>query len=148
MASKDPTAYHDYIEAMSNEQRQQWIRDMVRRLVIALQLKDRKTLSLSLGLHPNTVSNWSQKGTIPWETVYNCHQATGRSLDWLITGKEPAAPTQQNEEKMERDFETDLTEFIATAQNMEIVKNNDQAGSSLLNGIMAIFRNTQTKNKP
>ncbi len=66
-------------------QRKQQVKAMVARMAEAYNV-EKKALPERLGTQKNVINNWGYYGRIPYEHLYHCHQVTGASMDWLLTG--------------------------------------------------------------
>jgi len=44
----------------------------------------------ALSVSPQTVNNWRNRGTIPWDNLYSFATKNALSLDWLIDGAKPS----------------------------------------------------------
>ena len=75
---------------MSLNEKREWAKRIVVRLMLAWDVKEMQDLSKFIGGHLRMPSNWITKGVIPWEVIYTCHLQTGRSLDWLYNGNQCA----------------------------------------------------------
>ena len=51
----------DFLATMTDEQRQQWIKDIVHRMMQAWDVPSKIALAAKLGLNPKAPSNWIQK---------------------------------------------------------------------------------------
>lgn len=62
------------------------------------RLKDREGLATDVGLvdvlhtQRTTLESWRARGPVPWDALVEYAQARGVSLDWLLLGRESAAP--------------------------------------------------------
>ncbi len=77
----------DFINDMTQEQRQQWAKEIMGRMMKAWGLKEQKEVAEKVNCHYKMPANWVQTFSIPWSVIYTCHLDTGRSLDWLYNGE-------------------------------------------------------------
>jgi hypothetical protein len=79
-----------FFNNMTLDQRQEWAKQIVARMMAVSQVTEKKRLAQLIGCHQNMPSNWIQQGSVPWKVIYDCHKQTGASLDWLYDGIEPS----------------------------------------------------------
>ncbi|TAJ10162.1 MAG: hypothetical protein EPO61_03245 [Nitrospirae bacterium] len=65
-------------------------REIVERLMVALGLKTQAQLAGSLEIRPQSIVSAINRGEIPDAWLYRVAYQTGRSVEWLRTGKGPA----------------------------------------------------------
>jgi hypothetical protein len=63
---------------------------VVDRLLEAYGVETLAQLAESVGEKPSTVKNWRYRGAVPKAALIKATKDTQRSLDWLLTGAEPA----------------------------------------------------------
>lgn len=62
-------------------------RDIIERLIAALDLKTQAQLAASLEIRPQSIVSALNRGEIPEAWLYRVAYRTGRSIEWLRTGK-------------------------------------------------------------
>lgn len=145
MPNSDKIDSKDFLKNMSDEQRQQWARAIVQRMMLAWQVEEHKALAALLDLHPQTPSNWIQKKAVPWTAIYACHKATGKSLDWLYNGKEPVTEVSV---QMRKSFEAAAVELLGYSAKMNMVKKlKDNGFTSVAEGMATCFIEVLEANK-
>ena len=65
-------------------------RGIIDRLIVALDLKTQVELAAVLEIRPQSIISAISRGEIPEAWLYRVAYLTGRSVDWLETGKGPA----------------------------------------------------------
>lgn len=65
-------------------------REIIGRLIAALELKTQVQLAASLEIRPQSIVSALNRGEIPEAWLYRVAYRTGRSIEWLRTGKSPA----------------------------------------------------------
>lgn len=65
-------------------------REIIGRLITALELKTQVQLAASLEIRPQSIVSALNRGEIPEAWLYRVAYRTGRSIEWLRTGKGPA----------------------------------------------------------
>lgn len=65
-------------------------REIIGRLIAALELKTQVQLAASLEIRPQSIVSALNRGEIPEAWLYRVAYRTGRSIEWLRTGKGPA----------------------------------------------------------
>ncbi|MBM4133737.1 MAG: bacteriophage CI repressor [Nitrospira sp.] len=65
-------------------------RDIIDRLIVALDLKTQAQLAASLEIRPQSIVSALNRGEVPEAWLYRVAYRTGRSIEWLKTGKGPA----------------------------------------------------------
>lgn len=137
MAKPNQVGSKDFLNEMTEEQRQQWARDIVNRMMAAWQVTEHKALAQRLGLHGNTPSNWIQKKSVPWTAIYTCHKETGTSLDWLYNGVTPQFEVTQ---PMLSAFATKAGILFKTSEQMELIAETQENGyKAVITGMQACF---------
>ena len=63
---------------------------VIERILSAYGITTQKELSEILGIAPNNVSSWQQRGSVPGYVIINCSLTTGADLAWLMTGESTA----------------------------------------------------------
>ncbi|CAI0856627.1 Bacteriophage CI repressor helix-turn-helix domain [Serratia rubidaea] len=63
---------------------------VIERILSAYGITTQKELSEILGIAPNNVSSWQQRGSVPGYVIINCSLTTGADLSWLMTGESTA----------------------------------------------------------
>jgi hypothetical protein len=115
-----------YLTTMSDDDRRQWAKQIVKRMMIAWQVDGQKSLAEKLELNEKAPTNWIQKRSVPWHAVYSCHVATGKSLDWLYNGK---LPVIEMTSAMARAFEKDTKNLLGSSETMGMLKVLDEGAS-------------------
>lgn len=64
-------------------------RDIIDRLLVALNAKTQAQLAASLEIRPQSIVSAIGRGEIPEAWLYRVAYLTGRSVEWLRTGKGP-----------------------------------------------------------
>ncbi len=64
-------------------------REIIERLIVALDLKTQARLAASLEIKPQSIISAMSRGEIPDAWLYRVAYLTKRSVDWLRTGKGP-----------------------------------------------------------
>ncbi|TAJ22379.1 MAG: hypothetical protein EPO64_13950 [Nitrospirae bacterium] len=64
-------------------------RGIIERLIAALSLKAQAQLAASLAIRPQSIISAVNRGEIPEAWLYRVAYLTGRSVEWLRTGKGP-----------------------------------------------------------
>jgi hypothetical protein len=137
MPNSDYVDSKDFLKNMTFEQRQQWARDIVNRMMSAWNVDEHKILAEVLGMHPQTPSNWIQKKAVPWTVIYTCHKETGRSLDWLFDGEEPR--TEITAAKV-KSFEKSAIELMTYSEKMRLVQQVKADGfDTMAQGLASCF---------
>lgn len=137
MPNSDKIDSKDFLKNMSDEQRQQWARAIVQRMMLAWQVDEYKALAALLDLHPQTPSNWIQKKAVPWTAIYTCHKATGKSLDWLFNGEETTVEISSQKRKS---FEKSAVELLTYSAKMNMVAKIKEDGfTSVAEGMATCF---------
>ena len=108
----------EFFNGMTLEQKQQWAKDIIKRMMQATGVYEKKGLAQMIGCHQNMPSNWLQKGSVPWKVVYLCHRETGVSLDWLYNGVEPAVVVSP---QLKRQLKNAVTELLELAQREKLI---------------------------
>lgn len=62
-------------------------RDIIDRLIVALDLKTQAQLAASLEIRPQSIVSALNRGEVPEAWLYRVAYRTGRSIEWLKTGK-------------------------------------------------------------
>jgi hypothetical protein len=75
-----------FLKKMTKEQRQEWMRKILKRMADAWQVEGKKGIAEIVGCHPKMPGNWIKDGSVPLSVIYTCHLDTGVSLDWLYNG--------------------------------------------------------------
>ena len=65
-------------------------REIIERLMAALELKTQAQLAASLEIRPQSIVSALNRGEVPEAWLYRVAYRTGRSIEWLRTGKGPA----------------------------------------------------------
>lgn len=65
-------------------------REIIERLIVALDLKTQAQLAAGLEIKPQSIVSAVNRGEIPEAWLYRVAYRTGRSVEWLRTGKGPA----------------------------------------------------------
>ncbi len=65
-------------------------RDIIRRLMSALAVSTQVQLSGRLGIKPQSIISAVKRGEIPEAWLYRVAYSTGKSVEWLRTGRGPA----------------------------------------------------------
>lgn len=60
---------------------------VIERVLSSYGVGTQKELSEILGIAPNNISSWQQRGSVPGYVIINCALATGADLAWLMTGE-------------------------------------------------------------
>lgn len=60
---------------------------VIERILSSYGVGTQKELSEILGIAPNNISSWQQRGSVPGYVIINCALATGADLAWLMTGE-------------------------------------------------------------
>lgn len=60
---------------------------VIERILSSYGIGTQKELSEILGIAPNNVSSWQQRGSVPGYVIINCALTTGADLAWLMTGE-------------------------------------------------------------
>lgn len=60
---------------------------VIERILSAYGVSTQKELSEILGIAPNNISSWQQRGSVPGNVIISCALATGTDLSWLMTGE-------------------------------------------------------------
>ena len=102
---------------MTLNEKREWAKRIVVRLMLAWDVKEMQDLSKFIGGHLRMPSNWITKGVIPWEVIYTCHLQTGRSLDWLYNGNQCAITATPELEAEYRHKVATLIKAIALTKN-------------------------------
>jgi hypothetical protein len=108
----------EFFNGMTLEQKQQWAKDIIKRMMQATGVYEKKGLAQMIGCHQNMPSNWLQKGSVPWKVVYLCHRETGVSLDWLYNGVEPAVVISP---EVQRKLKNAVTELLEMAEREKLI---------------------------
>lgn len=114
---------------MTDFERRQWIKGIIKRIMRSWGLDSQKALARHLELNEYAVYNWVQNSTVPWSTVLECSQQTGRTLDWLITGIEPeiCIPEAEGHKVQKR-----LCSLMSMAQKMKLINEHNPNGLNTL----------------
>ncbi|HEI8866956.1 TPA: phage repressor protein CI [Serratia odorifera] len=70
---------------------------VIERILSSYGVATQKELSDTLGIAPNNISSWLQRGSVPGQVIINCALTTGADLAWLMTGEKAK---QQPREKV------------------------------------------------
>ena len=108
-----PRKDKDFLKAMPLNEKREWAKRIVVRLMLAWDVKEMQDLSKFIGGHLRMPSNWITKGVIPWEVIYTCHLQTGRSLDWLYNGNQCAITSTPELKAEYREKVTTLVKALA-----------------------------------
>lgn len=65
-------------------------RDIIERLLTALDLKTQTQLAAALEIRPQSIVSAINRGEIPEAWLYRVAYLTGRNVEWLRTGRGPA----------------------------------------------------------
>lgn len=60
---------------------------VIERILSSYGVTTQKELSEILGIAPNNISSWQQRGSVPGYVIISCALATGADLAWLMTGE-------------------------------------------------------------
>lgn len=60
---------------------------VIERVLSSYGVGTQKELSEILGIAPNNISSWQQRGSVPGYVIISCALATGADLAWLMTGE-------------------------------------------------------------
>ncbi|MEX3173506.1 MULTISPECIES: phage repressor protein CI [Serratia] len=60
---------------------------VIERILSSYGVGTQKELSEILGIAPNNISSWQQRGSVPGYVIISCALATGADLAWLMTGE-------------------------------------------------------------
>lgn len=60
---------------------------VIERVLSSYGVGTQKELSEILGIAPNNISSWQQRGSVPGYVIINCALTTGADLGWLMTGE-------------------------------------------------------------
>ncbi|WP_161554352.1 helix-turn-helix domain-containing protein, partial [Escherichia coli] len=60
---------------------------VIERVLSSYGVGTQKELSEILGIAPNNISSWQQRGSVPGYVIINCALTTGADLAWLMTGE-------------------------------------------------------------
>lgn len=60
---------------------------VIERLLSSYGVGTQKELSEILGIAPNNISSWQQRGSVPGYVIISCALATGADLAWLMNGE-------------------------------------------------------------
>ncbi len=119
----------DFINDMTQEQQQQWAKEIMQRMMKAWGLKEQREIAKMVNCHHKMPANWIQSFSIPWSVIYTCHLDTGRSLDWLYNGK---IATDMSTEDVQHNFIESAKVTIDAAIHMDIISKNTPHAVSLL----------------
>jgi hypothetical protein len=138
------TGGNNFLTDMTDDEYKNWLTGVVGRMITAWQLENKKGLATKLGVHEKTPSNWIQRCNIPYESIFNCHIETGKSLHWLYFGENDAVEMTP---QMHRSFIKDTTALLQSAETMEMLKIlDDDASSFFVKGLVKSFLQiTKTK---
>ncbi len=113
----------EFFNGMTLGQKQQWAKDIIKRMMQASGVYEKKGLAKIIGCHQNMPSNWLQKGSVPWKVVYICHRETGVSLDWLYNGVEPAVVISS---EVKRKLKNTVTQLLVLAERENLIAQSDK----------------------
>jgi hypothetical protein len=108
----------EFFNSLTLDQKQQWAKDIIKRMMQATGVYEKKGLAQVIGCHQNMPSNWLQKGSVPWKVVYMCHRETGVSLDWLYNGVEPAVVISS---EVARKLKNTVTQLLELAEREKLI---------------------------
>lgn len=60
---------------------------VIERILSSYGVSTQKELSEILGIAPNNISSWQQRGSVPGYVIISCALATGADLAWLMYGE-------------------------------------------------------------
>jgi hypothetical protein len=127
--------YH--LKNMSDEEKHDWAKQIVKRMMIAWEVSDQKSLAAKLELNEKAPTNWIQKRSVPWNAVYTCHAETGRSLDWLYNGKQQ---TIEMTTTAYRQLEKDTENLLENSETMDMITVLDEgANKFFITGMIKNF---------
>lgn len=116
--------------AMSSvDEQKAWTKEIVKRMMQAWNVSDHNALAIKCDVHGRTPSNWIQNKSVPQPMVYHCHQQTGRSLDWLYNGKEPAVTIS---EKQRQTFAADAKSLLLNSELLGLITPTESGDYDLL----------------
>lgn len=61
--------------------------EVLERLMSSYGVKTQKELALALGIPANNISGWTQRDSVPGNSIIKCALDTGADLQWLISGE-------------------------------------------------------------
>ena len=118
----------EFFEKMTIEQRKNWAKQIVNRMMSVYHVSEKKGLAALIGCHQNMPSNWIQLGSVPWKVIYHCHVETGASLDWLYDGKEPPVEITK---KLRYKLESIALEVMDIAARLDRIEQTGDDGFKL-----------------
>jgi len=62
-------------------------KEIIERMKLAYGVSSNVELSKLIETPVSTMSNWLSRDSVPFRYVYECAQATGKDVDWLLNGK-------------------------------------------------------------
>ena len=125
------------IKEMPDEDKRHWVRMINSRLMAAWDLKDYKAIARHLGLNDKAPTNWIQKFTIPWTAIYACHTQTGRSIEWLLHGKDV---TFTANERTRHAMKLSAATLIKSSKEMQMLNFKDESLEALfIDGLVNNF---------
>jgi hypothetical protein len=68
---------------------------VIERILSSYGVGTQKELSEILGIAPNNISSWQQRGSVPGYVIISCALATGADLAWLMTGELAKAKSER-----------------------------------------------------
>lgn len=61
--------------------------EVLERLMSSYGVKTQKELALALGIPANNISGWTQRDSVPGNSIIKCALDTGADLQWLVSGE-------------------------------------------------------------
>lgn len=77
--------YHLMVFFMINEMGKST--EVLERLMSSYGVKTQKELALALGIPANNISGWTQRDSVPGNSIIKCALDTGADLQWLVSGE-------------------------------------------------------------
>ncbi len=115
-------------------------RGIVDRLVGALGLKTQAQLAASLEIRPQSIISAVNRGEIPEAWLYRVAYRTGRSVEWLRTGRGPAWQGQVTGEGTAPTYGTRGTQPAALRHLLEAWEELDEEERAAVERCAAILR--------
>lgn len=69
------------------DDKKQLVKAIIGRLAQAYGV-EKTALPQVLGCQKNVINNWGYYGRIPFDHLFHCHETTGVSMDWLLSGEQ------------------------------------------------------------
>ena len=126
----------ELFEKMTVEQRKNWAKQIVHRMMCAYNVSEKKGLAELIGCHQNMPSNWIQQGSVPWKVIYHCHVETGATLDWLYDGKEASVKITKH---LRYKLESIALEVMHLADRLDQIEQTGDDGFKLASKNIAAY---------